>query len=441
MRRRFDLVSCMFSLVVVGYAQDAGRLTIDEAIQIGKERSAILRASRARAEGSSARASEANASLFPSLKVDASYRRLSTVPSFGISLPLPGFQTPIAIFPMIPDNYQLHASVQQPLFTGFKLMNNARAARIQSEAGEWDVRNDEADCVVSVTTAYWTLFQAREAGSAADENVTRLETYERDTRNLLSAGMATKNDLLRIQVQLQNARLSRIDAQNEAEVAMMNLNVAMGRTPEASVFLGSMPSSSDSLENPVVSVDRGVEHRSDIAAASARVEASEAALAATRGSFWPQVFLSANYYYSKPNQRYIPALDEWKDSWDVGVQMQFDLWNWGATAAQARQAQATLAANQAIADQLRQNARFDIRRSDLSFRRSTDKVNVARLGVSQAEENVRMTTDKFRSGLSTSSELLDASLALLQAKTNFTGALVEREITKARLHKALGDPR
>jgi outer membrane protein TolC len=58
--------------------------------------------------------------------------------------------------------------------------------------------------------------------------------------------------------------------------------------------------------------------------------------------------------------------------------------------------------------------------------------------VSQAEENVRIISEKYRAGLATSSELLDASVALLQAKTSYTGALAEEETARARLARALG---
>jgi outer membrane protein TolC len=65
-------------------------------------------------------------------------------------------------------------------------------------------------------------------------------------------------------------------------------------------------------------------------------------------------------------------------------------------------------------------------------------VGVARLGVEQADENVRSTDEKYAKGAASSTDVLDASVALLQARTNLTGALVDLELAHTRLLKSLG---
>ncbi len=446
MTRMLSLLILSFCLSAWSAAQTGGQLTLEEALRIGRARSNTLQASQARARGAEARAAETGSALLPQVRVDASYRRLSSVPPFAVQLPfqIPGLGPgPIVISPTILDNYALHASVQQPLFTGSRLTGAADAADLQARAGELDVRSDEADLVANITTAYWMLYQARETRRAVDENAARLEGMERDARNLLKAGMATRNDLLRIQTQLSNARLGQIDAENDLQVAGMSLNMAMGRPVETPVDPVSVPAAVDPASVPAAppAVASALRLRPDALAMQNRVESSRAAVTAARGGFWPQLFLSANYYYSKPNARYLPAVNQWKDSWDVGLVMQFDLWNWGATSAQAEQAAEALAANRALADQLGQSIALDVERSILGVRRAARKIDVARLGVQQAEENSRSMQDKFRAGLATTTELLDASVALLQARTSLTGAQVEQEIARVRLQRASGELR
>ncbi len=443
MTRMLSFLILSACLAAGAVAQSAGQLTLDEALRIGRAQSKTLQASQARARGAEAKAAETGSALYPVVRVDGSYRRLSDVPPFAVQLPFqfPGFNPgPIVISPTILDNYVLHASVQQPLFTGFRLSSAAAAAEHQALAGELDARSDEAELVTNITTAYWMLYQARETRRAVEENVARLESMERDAQNLLKAGMATRNDLLRIQTQLSNARLGQIDAENDLQVAGMSLNLVMGRPVDTPVDPVSEPSAADSASLPpeTAAVASALGLRPDALAAQDRVESSQAALKAARGGFWPQLLLSANYYYSKPNARYLPAVDRWKDSWDIGLQMQFDVWNWGATAAQADQAAAALSANQAMAEQLRQSIALDVERSLLGVRRAARKIDVARLGVSQAGENARSMGDKYRAGLATTTELLDANVALLQARTSLTAALVEQEIARVRLQKASG---
>ena len=87
---------------------------------------------------------------------------------------------------------------------------------------------------------------------------------------------------------------------------------------------------------------------------------------------------------------------------------------------------------------MKQMVSLDVQRSLLSAKRAKEKVDVARLGVSQAEENSRMLSDKYHSGLATSTELLDANVALVQSKTALSAALVEQAIAGVRLEKSLG---
>jgi outer membrane protein TolC len=258
----------------------------------------------------------------------------------------------------------------------------------------------------------------------------------------MKAGSATRNDLLKIEVQLSNAELAQIDAVNDTQVAMMTLNNVIGQPIETKIELTSSPHDTTitSLsETPVSLTEQAFASRQDLQAILSRIEASKASLTAAQGNYFPQIYLSGNYYYNRPNARYQPTIDEFKSTWDVGVQLQLDLWNWNMTSAQVDQAKATVSQNQFLYEQMKDNISLDVERSYLAVQRAKEKIDVAKLGVDQADENVRTTRDKYTAGLSTSTELVDANVALLQAKTNYTGALVEHELAMARLRRSVGE--
>jgi len=376
------------------------------------------------------------------------YSRLSDVDPFRIMVPFS--PQPITIAPTVLDNYSLRATVQQPLFTGFRLESNARAANYLMKATEYDHRSDKADLVLNIISAYWTLYQTLEAKKFVDENVGRLQSYQHDTENLLQAGMATRNDLLKIQVQLNNATLAQIDAANDVQLATMTLNNAIGQPLDVPLHLTSSPISTtgsgqetkrenDVSGSSVNLTSKALTARADLQAMQSRIEAAKASVRAANGNWWPQLFLSGNYYYSRPNPRYQPTTDEFKNSWDVGVQLQVDLWNWGTTGFQAEQAKAALMQTEYAFEQMKDVVSLDVKRQSLAVHRAEEKVQVARLAIAQAEENVRSTRDKFQQGLASSSELLDATVALLQARTSLSAASVESEVARARLKRAVGD--
>ncbi len=427
--------------------QQSQQLTLEDAIRIGKENSRSLRISEFRVEAASAKTSEARAAMLPSLKFEGSYKRLSNIDPFAIQILQLG-TAPIEISPNIPNTYSMKVGLQQPLFTGFKLRSNIHVAEHLAEASEADRKGSESDLVLNVVNAYWMAYQAIETKKFVDDNVDRLTSYQSDTQNLMKAGLVTRNDLLKIQVQLSNAKLSQIDAANDVEVSIMNLNNIMGQSLDTQIHLTSVPTitmgqegmsaqASSGTPTPIL-VDMAMKNRSDLLAMNYRVEAARSSVTASQGNWWPQLALMANYVYSNPNQRYLPMQDKFKGTWEVGVVIQFDIWNWGMTAHQTAQASSQLHQTEYMLAQMKDNATLEVKRSQLGVERAVSRIDVAREAIEQAEENSRSTNEKYKNGLATSTDLLDASLAVLQARTSYTGALVEHQIALARLNKAVG---
>jgi outer membrane protein TolC len=81
---------------------------------------------------------------------------------------------------------------------------------------------------------------------------------------------------------------------------------------------------------------------------------------------------------------------------------------------------------------------LEVTQSYLSFKQAKENIQLSRLSVEQADENLRVTQQKFKAGLTTNSEMLDAEVAQLQAKLQLTQALVDYELAQAKLEKAVG---
>jgi outer membrane protein len=419
-------------------AQEIRPLTLEEAVVLGKANNKVLLASAAKVDAAVARAGEARAALLPAVRMQAGYTHLSEVDPFQVLLPIS--PTPIQISPIILDGYSFRVGVQQPLFAGFRLRSNARAAELLAEASASDRKNDQADLVLTITGAYWTLYQTGQTKMLMDENVTRLESYRKDTENLLKSGLATNNDRLRIEVQLANARLQQIDAVNDVQVATVQLNNLIGLPLETRLRTASQPGADGEPASPAAapSGQQSVLSRPDLQAMQTRVEASREYVTAAQSGWWPQVAFAGSYYYARPNPRYQPALDEFRGTWDVGVSLQWDIWTWMTPARQTEQASAQLRQNEFVFAQMRDNAEVELTRAHLAVDRARKRITVAETGVQQSEENVRTLRDKYRNGLATSTEILDADLAMLQAKTNLMASRVELEVASARLTRALG---
>jgi len=134
----------------------------------------------------------------------------------------------------------------------------------------------------------------------------------------------------------------------------------------------------------------------------------------------------------------MPAKDEFKDTWDVGVSLNWDLWNWGYTSAQFTQATELKLQAETLLARLKDVIETEVIKEFLNYNKALKKVEVANKSVEQASENYRLTVDKYDQQLASSSDLIDAQAYLLEAETNLTSALVSFQISKAKLNNAVG---
>jgi outer membrane protein TolC len=434
MKTRISFLIGIF-LFHTGNSQEL-RLTVEEAVRMGLEKSKAIHASMMRVQYADARASEANALMLPSLKLSGGYTRLSDIPPSILNTPF-GL---VAISPTVLNNYNVRLSLQQPLFTGFRLQRNSDIADYNSQATQKEFEKDKSELVYNIKAAYWNLFKALDFQKVVDENVEQVRAHLKDVENWQKQGIATTNDVLKVQVQLSDARLRQIDANNGVQLARIGLNNAIGIPLETEVAVASAIQLDErQFPNLNALVLQALQKRPDLQSMELRVKAGDAAVSLAQASWWPQVFLTGNYMTARPNQRIFPIQDVFQDTWDVGVGISFDVWNWGTTVHQTDQARAQLAQVQDGYGQLRDAAVLDVTRNYLYLGRARERITVAGQGVQQAEESYRVTNAKFKQGLGMNSDLLDAEVALLQAKTNYTQALVDFGLAGAALERAIGE--
>ncbi len=448
MRRRLYQISAMIILLAItAHAQGKRSLTIEQAIQIGMENSKALRTSQFKVLSADAKASETNTLGLPSLKFNGTYTRLSNVPPEAVALPAnsfgPGFpptDVNMVLSPTILNNYGLKGTLQQPLFTGGKISGAIDAASFSAEATKEDLKKDQADVLYNIKASYWNLYRAIEFKKFVDENVDQIKSHAVDAENLFKQGLLTTNDVMKVRVQLSDALVRQIDAKNDVQLAMYVLNNTIGLPLQTEIELASTIhvvdrewSSADDL------IKSAFEKRPEVLGMNARVKAGEAGLTSTRGGWWPQIYLIGNYYYNNPNQRYFPVTNDFQNSWDVSISLSFDLWNWNQTGHQSTQAQAQLAQAQEGLSMTKDGITLEVTQSYLGIQKAKERKAVSEQGVAQAEENYRTMDGKYKQGLAANSELLDAEVALLQAKLNLTQSLVDYELAIAQLSRAIGE--
>jgi outer membrane protein len=413
------------------------RMTVPEAVSRALETSHRLAEARARRAGAEATARVRQAADQPTVSLSGGYQRTNHVDVFGIPQPDGSLRV---VYPDIPDNYRARIEMQWPIYTGGRADALERAARAEADATGLDLRAAQSDLRLEVVRAYWALVTANESVRVLEEALTRADAHLRDVRSQFDVGLIPPNDVLSVEAQRSREEMQLIEARNLREASLTDLRRLTGLDPDVSIV------PVENLETPTASqgadssalIAEALKARPERQALEQRIGGAGDRVRAASAGRLPTVSFLAGADYANPNPRIFPRQDVWNDSWDLGVNVSWSLWDAGRTKAEiAEAAAAETAARERLAD-FDQITSADVRQRLLDLDSSRAVVRASLDAVRSATEARRVVTERFNVGVATSTEVLDAQVALLQAELDRTRALAGVRLSEARLDRALG---
>ena len=439
MSARSSLTLGLVLCAVAGAAQDTpARLTLAQAVERARAHSARLAQLVALETAAKAGLTEARAGRLPRVDVTAGYTRLSNVPELSFLFPGPP-PTRQTVFPNIPDTFRAHAGLTQPLYSGGRIVAGVLAADHRRAAAGRDVEAAAQELVLETTAAYWSLATARETAQVLTQSLASFDAHLNDAQNRFDVGMAARSDLLAVQVERDQAELRRLQAENASAIAQEDLLRLVGlpegtRIEPAEEAVAPAPATGE----PEALVSAALAARPELVALRSRAQAAEATVRVARAPGLPQIGLSAGYDYARPNNRILPLVDEWKSSWSVGLNVSVIAFDGGRTKAAAAQASAQADAVRHQIEDLERRVRVEVKSRLLDLATAEASSAVARRALESAQEAERVERDRYREGVSSSSNLLDAETRSLRAGVDCTNASANLALARARLDRAVG---
>jgi TolC family type I secretion outer membrane protein len=418
----------------------ADTLTADAAVRQALDTDPAIQAARQQRTAAAASIREARADWFPVVEGQAAYRRLSDNVDYTVDLPsIPGSGNQSVTFaPAILDRYSARVSVEQPLFTGFRILNRLDAAQAQTEAARAQVEGRKNEVAFATRRAYWHLYEAKARERAAAEALRQIERQLADVRNRQAAGMATESDVLRVRARRDRVRVERIQARNDVQTARHTLNDQLGRPLEAPVVLGDTVTVDSVGYEPARLVQTATEQRPDLKALRQTVEARDAEVDVAQAGWFPQVSLTGSYLYARPNEQLFPPEDRFQGTWDAGVSLSWRLSTGGGTDAAADRAQARrLQARYELQDR-RQAVAVEVRTQVQNVEQARRAVQAAETSLQSARAAYRSVRSRAGEGMAAVSDLLDAERALREARAQLAAAQAEYALARAALDRAVG---
>lgn len=412
-------------------------LTLEESISEGIKNSKELKTAESRIISNKAKVSEVKSQFLPQLKFNAGYTRLSNVDPYLIIIPFSA--APLQLSEILLNNYNFRLTLQQQVFTGFKLSSLKQSAEYTTSSSETDYDNEMNKVAESVQISFWNYYKSKLIKNLAEENLKQTEEHIVNTKNLMMNGLATTSDLLKLEVQNSNAKLYLLEAENNSELARVAFNKSIGYPLDQKTDVKSeTPEISDSDFILKDLTSEALNNRGEIKSMDFKLKSISENIKSVKSPFYPSVYLGANYYYSNPNLRIQPPVDKFDATWDASVTLSWDVWNWGYTSAQVTQAEQTLNQSKTNLAQLNESIEYEVNQNYLNIKYLKEKIEVSKKTIEQAEESYRVTMEKYNVQLATGTDIVDAETSLYQAKTGYTNALIDYRIAFVKLYRSVG---
>ena len=434
---RYALLLLSLAIPTIALAQAASPpITLEDAIAQGLANSRRLAEIEARGQAADYAVAGRHASEMPIVAVVGGYTRTNHVQAFVITTPL---RPPQVVYPDIPNNYRTRLDLQWPIYTGGRGDALERAARAEREAIGKDLDAARADLRLEITRAFWAAVTAADAEAVLRRSLDAVDAHLKDVRARLASGLIPPNEVSSAEAQASHQRLLALEAANQRAIAEADLARLTGRD---SVTVrapdGGPAASTASIARAAELVARARETRPERQALESRVRSADERAAAVASARLPQIGVAGGYDYARPNPRIFPRSPDWKTSWDASVNVTWTLWDGGRRDAEYGEARATAAALRTRVDDFDRQVTFEVRARLLELESSRQGLVAADDGIRAAVEAERVVGERYAAGVATSTDVLDAQVARLQAELDRARAIANIRLAEARLERAIG---
>ena len=433
---------------------DTLRLSLHEAVTLGLRAGDEIGLAAAQALSADAQYDLARASLLPQLRLNSSYARtFESARSNAVS----------AVFNQ-PNTYNVNANFSQTIFQGGRLVATARAMNALADAAELSAEERRALFTVEIQRAYLGALLAERLAQLQQTNLQLASARLTQVQQFHNAGRAAQYDVLRAKVERANIEPLTIQAQNDRDLAHLELKRLLNLPVEQPVALTTAIDPQAAQTFVAAYTDTAVvAERPALRAAELTARSRRLAITAARAELMPTVtfFFQTGFQAFPPpgfgfpgtrgslNAQSCPAGSDpnrvcqnggWFEDRNLGIQFSWPLFDGlrAKSALELARAQTRIAELELRIE--RERIAVEVARARAELQRAKAVFDARRETAAEANEAFRLASLRFSRGLSTQLEVSDAQLALLTAESSEARATTDLFLATAELARALGRP-
>lgn len=327
----------------------------------------------------------------------------------------------------------------QPLYMGGKIRAYDRITRYSEQVAGMQLRADEQQLILDVDQAYWQVVSLAGKRRLAVSYRDMLRHMDDDLRKMIAEGVATRANELTVSVKLNEAEMTLAKVEDGLSLSRMLLNQLCGlpiTTPTAVAEERSDSLATDTT-GAEADVSAAIAHRPELNQLRTAAAIYAEKVKVERAAFLPQLALTGGYLTTNPGLTN-GFEKRFRGTWNVGLMLHVPLWNWGEARYKVRAARADATIASLRAEEVREKVTLQVHQSAYRVNEAVRKLALTRKNLEKAEENLRTAQVGFAEGVITTSDLLAAQTAWLQAHSDRIDAQVDVRLARATLAKATG---
>jgi outer membrane protein len=430
----------MLALWSLRAAANDPSLSLRDAVHLALDKNKSIVASVAAQKTAESRIAEARSGNLPKVNYSESWTR-SDNPVFVFSSLLTQHQFGEQNFQIGPlnrpdflNNFQSQVTADQTLYDAGQTKHAVRSAELAKDMTSEEGRHTRMGVIAGVIRSYYDALLGAEQVNTTNQAMRSAQADLDRAQSVRSAGMSTDVDVLSIRVHLASVREQQIRRSADLDVARAALNDALGLPLDTAHTLTTAMTPLKLPESLLADYEKSaLSERPEARQVKLATSLAENQAAAAHSNLLPQVGIHAAFEADR--QRFY---DQGGANWLVSIGLRWNLFNGFSDKARIEESKFALRRSEAEQEHAGSAIRLQVRRAYADLHAAGQRIDVAQASVTEAEESLRITKNRYESGMSNVTDLLRTETAVLEARTRHLAAIHDQRIAAAMLELAAG---
>lgn len=356
--------------------------------------------------------------LYPSLDIDINYNFLNKEPKFN---------TPQGSFPASEDRYLKGQIVLSYIIYDF----GKRESIINQVSYDKSITNlylqkEMNDQIFNIGRIFYQIISLKKAKEAYEEELKNLLEHKKKVDGFYEEGLVTKNEILQINLEISNTKQKILKTENDIENLEKTLKVLTGIEDTINPI-----DTIEVVENEVFS-SFVPEERSEVKIAKTLIKLKEEQLKTAKTEYYPKLYAGTGINYEENKYR----VDDYNLFLTIGIKM--NLFSGNSTKNEILSITKEISELTEKYNLAKEIVEMEFFQSVNDFKTTKSKIEVAKEGIEQAKENLKIQQGKYEEHLIPITDLIDATLLLTRANLNYVLSIYENKTAYLKVLWAKG---